>query len=148
MSDQTLPCWFRWICVAAMLLVCLTLVTQLPLQASLTARVTELTHSIDVSRQRLAKQQQEYQQALTDLPAVQSELESVRPSAQAVYQREQELRAQRKALRAENQQLADQVAGLQAELDENADGLQLAKEAIALLENAQADLRKLLPTLQ
>ena len=93
-------------------------------------------------------QQQEYQQALTDLPAVQSELESVRPSAQAVYQREQELRAQRKALRAENQQLADQVAGLQAELDENAAGLQLAKEAIALLENAQADLRKLLPTLQ
>lgn len=148
MHDQTLPRWFKWVHIAAMLLVCLTLATQLPRQVSLTAQIDELSHSLELSRQRLAKQQLEHQQALTSLPQVQSELAAVQPQAQAIYQREQELRAQRKALRAENKQLAGQAAALQTELEENAASLQVAKEAIALLETARADIHAMLEGLR
>lgn len=133
---QSLPRSFRAVFVLVMLLLCLTMVTQILHQQSLRSQISLLTEEISITQQRLAKQQQEYDQALASLPQVQSELAQTQPAADEVYAKEQAMRAQRKALRAENAELAAQLEALVPELDAASAAVLNAQLAASYLEDA------------
>lgn len=140
-----LPRWFRALFVSVLLSLCVVMAFQLFHQASLRQQADQLTQELDITRQRLAKQQLEYEQALAKLPAVEAELTDTAPKAAAVYAREQELRAQRKLLKAEGAQLEETLSNLQPELDAAAAAVLNAQLAAEYLEEALEDLRAIFP---
>lgn len=126
------PGWFRGVFVAVMLLVCAWLAFFAVDQARLKAQIADLTLSLETSRGREARQNHEYDEAITALPLAQEKLAKVEPLAQAAKERETELRQQRKDIRAENAALETQIAEAQAELDA------LTVQAMALREAAES----------
>ncbi len=119
MTAPQLPRWFRIVFVAVMLALCLAVVTQVPHQEEMQRLIVQRTDEIDVSRQRLRKQEMELAAARDALPAAQAELAVLAPQADAVYQREQELRARRKELRAQAKELDSQLADLTVRAQED-----------------------------
>lgn len=134
-----LPRWFTVLMVIILIAAAATVVSQLSLQASLTAAIDEAAYDLNVLQRRLEKQQTEYAQALADLPDILAQTEEIAPAAQAVYTQEQLLRQQRKDLRAENAALAQEIAGLQEQLRQAADDAGLV-EALAHLHTALQQL--------
>ena len=112
-----LPRWFRLLFTGVMLALCAVMVTQLIHQRDTLALITSLEGKIDTAQKRLAKQELEYDEYTSELPAVLAELEETAPLAEAAAARAAELKAQRNALREENAALAAQIAELQAQLD-------------------------------
>ena len=135
------PRGFRAALVAVLLLLCITLASQLIVQHSLRTQITLLTEELSISRQRLAKQQLEYDHAVAKLPEVLAELERTRPLADAVYEQEQLMRQQRKTLRAENAALADELAALTPELDAASAAVLNAQLASSYLDEALEAVR-------
>lgn len=112
-------------------------------QAAVLEDISQLEANLDAVRQRLRKQQVEYEQVLAELPVVQAEAESLQPEAEAAYAQEQALRQQRKDLRAANSALADELAALLLQVDEaTADAAQTA-QAIAHMTDALEELKAL-----
>ena len=126
------PGWFRGVFVAVMLLVCAWLAFFAVDQARLKAQIADLTLSLETSRGREARQNHEYDEAITALPLAREELAKMEPLAQVAKERETELRQQRKDIRAENAALEAQIAEAQAELDA------LTAQAVALREAAES----------
>lgn len=141
MDFRNVPAWLRALFVAVMLLLCSVLAWQLFHQASLRGQIDQLQAELDVTRQRLAKQQMEYDEAVAALPQVQSELALVQPQADAVYQQEQALRQARKELRAENAALVEALHQLQPELDAASAAVLDCQLAAEYLEDALVQLR-------
>lgn len=129
--------------VAVMLLCSAVVAGTLFHQAAMTEEISQLEANLDAVRQRLKKQQVEYDQVLAELPVVQADAEALQPEADAAYAQEQALRQQRKDLRAENSTLADELAALQAQVEEaNAAAAQTA-QAIVHLTDALEELKAL-----
>lgn len=141
--NKPLPRAFTAILVTVLLALCLTVATQLFHQADLRSQIDDVTVKLETLRQRLAKQQREYEQAVADLPGMQADAEAAVPAAQAVYDQEQALRQQRKDLRAENATLAEEIAALQAALEQTRQESADSQSVIEHLESALNDLQSL-----
>ena len=132
LETERCPDWFRGVFVTVMLLVCAWLAFFAVDQARLKAQIADLTLSLETSRGREARQNHEYDEAITALPLAREELAKMEPLAQVAKERETELRQQRKDIRAENAALETQIAEAQAELDA------LTVQAMALREAAES----------
>lgn len=125
--------WFRALFVVVMLLACAALAFFAVEQVRLKAQIDDLTLSLETSRGREARQNHEYDGAVSALPDVKAELERVAPLAEAAKAEEAALRQQRKEMRAEIAALEEQIDAAQTELDalmEQARALQQAVDGL------------------
>ncbi len=109
-------------------------------EADMKARIADTQAKLETAQGRLRKQEKEYAEVLSALPAVQVELEEVSPLAQAAYEQEQALRQQRKDLRAEKSALEEQLAALIAKAKESGSEAHATLQAVSQLEAALESL--------
>ena len=93
------PGWFRILFAVVMLACCVTICVCVVDMPRLEQEITELTTSLETSRQREAKQQAEYDEVAALLPPAQSQLAEIQPVADAAKAEADELRSQRDMLR-------------------------------------------------
>lgn len=128
-NSSPIPGWFKAV-FAIVLLLCLSIVCLCTVdQPRLETELTELTASLDTSRQREAKQQAEYDEVAAQLPVTQAELAKIQPEADAV-------RATLDALKAERDALREQETALENELEALTNGNATLEAALKLLNNA------------
>ena len=140
MDEQSpLPRWFCAVFAAVMLALVAELFWYVPEHSRLQFQLSDLSLSLETSRQREAKQQYEYDQVVLDLPLTQAELAELQPLSDAAQAREQELRQTRKALRAQKADLALQLENALAsstDLQSTRDTLQGEVDALHAQVNA------------
>lgn len=130
---------FRALFVAVMLIVCVLLAGFAVNQVRLRAQIADLTLSLETSRGREARQNHEYDEAITALPEVRAELARVEPLAEAAKAEEKVLRQQRKDIRAEIAALEKQIEAAQTTLDELTAQATALQEAAASLQDILGD---------
>ena len=124
-----IPGWFK-VVFAVVLLLCLSIVCLCTVdQPRLQNELTELTASLETSRQREEKQQVEYDAVAAQLPITRAELAEIQPEADSV-------RATLEALKAERDALREQETALENELAVLTDGNATLEAALALLTPA------------
>lgn len=134
--NRPIPAWFRTLFVIVMLITAITVTTQLFHLAALETQIADAAYDLEVLEKRLAKQQLEYDTAVTSLPDMETQAAETAPLAEAIYAQEQALRQQRKDLRAENEVLTAEIARLQAELEQSGEQMSQIDAAIAHLQDA------------
>ena len=118
MGDRQRSGVFRGLFIAVMLAVCVLLACFAVDQVRLRAQIADLTLSLETSRGREARQNHEYDEAVSALPLVKEELARVAPLAEAAKAQEKELRQQRKDIRAENAALQERIDAARLTLEE------------------------------
>ena len=86
---------FSVCCVVFLFVFAAFMVWYIPSMSSLQTKITDTRQSLETSRGRENKQQDEYDKAVADLPVIKAELTEKAPLAEAA---EQELRQEKKAL--------------------------------------------------
>ena len=95
-----------------MLLFCVFLGYYVVSASDIRFRTEDTELSLETSRGRERKQQNEYDEAAAQLPQVRAELAETRPLADAAEQRVADLKAERKELRARKKELEEKAAAV------------------------------------
>ena len=111
-----LPRWFRLIFTGVMIALCIVMVTQIVSHQSMAAEIMTLQGKIDSAEKRLAKQQQQLEEANANLPTTLAEAETASPAAQAAKARVAELKQLKKDLQQQNAAQEARIAELEAQL--------------------------------
>ncbi len=96
--------WLRRIFTAVMLIFCLGLAGWTVLRTRTDFQLEDLTRSLETSRGRERKQQQEYDEAAAQLPLVLEELAAAEPKAEKAKAEVKELKQERNRLREEKKE--------------------------------------------
>ena len=102
---------FSLCCVVFLFIFAVFMIWYIPSISSLQTKITDTRQSLETSRGRENKQQDEYDKAVADLPVVRAELNEKAPLAEAAEQEVTELKARRKDLRQEKMALEEKLAG-------------------------------------
>ena len=103
--------WFFTLFTAVMLCTILVLVWYLPSVSVRTFQLRDLQLSLETSQGRERKQQYEYDKVVSEIPALQAEIDAVLPRTEAAEQEVADLKAERKKLRNEKKKLEKQLSG-------------------------------------
>ncbi len=98
------------LCVVILFLFASFLVWYIPSQSSLLAGIEETKRSLETSRGREGKQQDEYDKAVQDLPVIQAELQEKKPLVEAADKNVADLKGRRNDLRHEKEELEQQLS--------------------------------------
>jgi predicted nucleic acid-binding Zn-ribbon protein len=101
---------FSVCCVVFLFVFAAFMVWYIPSMSSLQTKITDTRQSLETSRGRENKQQDEYDKAVADLPVIKAELAEKAPLAEAAEQEVTELKARRKELRQEKKALEEKLA--------------------------------------
>ena len=101
---------FSVCCIVFLIIFAAFMIWYLPSASSLRAGIRETAQSLETSRGRERKQQDEYDQAVRELPLVQAELEEKLPQAEAAEEKVENLKARRKELKKEKEKLENAAA--------------------------------------
>ena len=96
-------------CIAVLFAFSAFMAWYIPSMASIETKTADTRLSLETSRGRENKQQDEYDKAVTELPEVKEQLSAAQPQAQAAEEKVAALKARRKELRAEKQELEEAV---------------------------------------
>ena len=101
---------FTACCILFLFVFALFMCWYIPSSASLRSKITETRQSLETSRGRESKQQDEYDKAVTELPRVQAQLEESLPLAKQAEETVSSLKARRKELRAVKKELEQKLS--------------------------------------
>lgn len=102
---------FSICCILVLFIFSAFMIWYLPASSSLLLKTEELKHSLDISRGRENKQQDEYDKAVLELPIVQAELEEKKPLAEKAEETVSLLKSQRNELRKEKEEMEKILSG-------------------------------------
>ena len=105
---------FSVCCVVFLFVFTVFMIWYIPSMSSLQAKIVDTRQSLETSRGRENKQQDEYDKAVADLPLAKAELNEKRPLAETAEQEVTELKARRKELRQEKKALEEQLGGTES----------------------------------